>query len=380
MNRKVVFLIVCALVMGLFSGCQKASPATVEPVQVEQDATPESQPESINPNSKKAALIVQVGGLGDEGLNDGAHLGMKKASEELGLEFVVVEPTEAAETQTYLRQLGEEGYGLVICMEYGAIAWSEATAKEYPDTTFVQFGDLGTEHEAPNYVGFAGEVWNTAFLGGIAAGFVAQDGNELVEGRGSKPGSKIGIVFGLESVGFYQFEDAFKQGIREVCADCEVIVDYNGGFEDTQNVKTITENMINNLGVDVVWLACGTAGLGGLQAVRLNNAYAIGVDLDQDWIEPGYVITSVRYDFESGIFHVIESWVKDEMPQGLFLFTLENGGIDITDMSTIAEFVTNHEKFEELKGILAEKRQAIIDEEIIVHNTVYLNGERYPWP
>jgi transposase len=77
---------------------------------------------------------------------------------------------------------------------------------------------------------------------------------------------------------------------------------------------------------------------------------------------------------------VIESWVKDEMPQGLFLFTLENGGIDITDMSTIAEFVTNHEKFEELKGILAEKRQAIIDEEIIVHNTVYLNGERYPWP
>ena len=44
----------------------------------------------------------------------------------------------------------------------------------------------------------------------------------------------------------------------------------------------------------------------------------------------------------------------------------------------------NSNKLKNDKSVAQEnietEKQNIIDEEIIVHNTVYLNGERYPWP
>lgn len=328
-------------------------------------------------NSQKAALIVQVGGLGDEGFNDSSKAGMDRAKAELGVDFVVVEPVEAAETETYLRELGEAGYGLVICMEYGALAFTPEVAADYPDTVYMQFGGEAVEG-LDNYVGTQGEAWDSSYLGGTVAAFLATDGNEIVDGVGAQPGAKIGIVFGLESAGFYMYEDAFKQGVKEYNPDAEVIVDYNGGFTDTQNVKTITENMINNLGCDVVWLCCGTAGLGGLQACRLNNAFAIGVDVDQDGLEPGFVATSIKYTLDNCLFNVVEMWQNNTLRgKGQIRLTLANDEVGITDMSVIAQYVTNEEKFQELQDLVAEKKQGILDGSIVVHSVVDLGGARY---
>ena len=60
-------------------------------------------------------------------------------------------------------------------------------------------------------------------------------------------------------------------------------------------------------GADVVFQAAGGAGLGVLQAARERELYAIGVDTNQNDLEPGYVIASdvknVGTAIEEGIRH-----------------------------------------------------------------------------
>ena len=43
--------------------------------------------------------------------------------------------------------------------------------------------------------------------------------------------------------------------------DAKVYIDYTVGFSDTANAQSIAQNMINNMGCDVIWTCCGTAGL-----------------------------------------------------------------------------------------------------------------------
>lgn len=333
--------------------------------------------------SKKAALIVQVGGLGDEGWNDDCYAGMVRAKEDFGVDFTCVEPVEAADTDTYLRQLGEEGYGLVICMEYGALSFVYDVAPMYPDTTYVQIGATG-EKDIPNLIGTMGEIWNSSYLGGVLAAFVATDGNEIIDGVADQTGCKIGVIFGLESSGFYAYEDPFKQGARSVNPDCEIIVDYNGGFTDTENVKTITENMINNLGCDVVWLCCGTAGLGGLQACRLNNALAIGVDSNQDALEKGSVLTSIRLANDEACYNFVSAWKDDKLESlldddGDYYMSFAKGEVGVTDMSVIKENVTDEENFEKLLALKDETSKKIISGELEPWNVLFNGGERYPY-
>ena len=48
------------------------------------------------------------------------------------------------------------------------------------------------------------------------------------------------------------------------------------------------------------------------------------------------------------------------------VFNLSNGGVDITDMSVIAKYVTDKDKLEELKGIIEQCRKWIADGTITV--------------
>jgi len=381
MKKLLTMLLALAMIISLFAGCGKKEPSGTDPA-AETGKEPAPVAADDNDYSKKAALIIQVGGLGDEGWNDDCYAGMQKAKEELGVDFTCVEPTEAADTEAYLRQLGEAGYGLVICMEYGALSFVYDVAPLYPDTTYVAIGATGPK-DIENLIGTMGEVWNSSYLGGALAAFAATDGNEIIDGVADKPGCKIGVVFGLESAGFYNYEDAFKQGAVSVNPDCDIIVDYNGGFSDTEHVKSITENMINNLGCDIVWLCCGTAGLGGLQACRLNNALAIGVDANQDHLEAGSVLTSIRLANDMACYNFVKNWKEGSLESLLdenndYYMSFAKGEVGVTDMATIREYVTNQENFEKLLELKDKVTDEIVNGDVEVW-AYERKQERFPY-
>lgn len=158
-------------------------------------------------------------------------------------------------------------------------------------------------------------------------------------------------------------------------------MDFTVGFSDTANAKNIAENMIKNMNCDVIWTCCGTAGLGGLEAVHLNNAYGIGVDSNQDEVQPGNILTSAIRDNTALIEFYVDKYLRGDLAQTEpDVFNLANGGVNITDMSTIARYVTNEEKFEELKALLDQCRTWIADGTIEVFDarmaSIEADGQR----
>ena len=139
--------------------------------------------------------------------------------------------------------------------------------------------------------------------------------------------------------------------------------------------------MINNMGCDVIWTCCGTAGLGGLQACKMSNAFGIGVDSDQDEVQPGFILTSAIRDNSALMEYYVGKYVEGDLAQNEpAVFNLTNGGVDITDMSVIAQYVTDEDKLKELEDLLTKCRGWIADGTIEVFDarraSVENDGER----
>lgn len=348
-----------------------------------------SEPAAVSEEEPaKIALIMQQGGLGDQGFNDTAHAGLTACKEKYNIEFNAVECTDTTQGDTLIRELCEGGYGMIINLEAGISSNMYAVSQDYPEIYFVavgrqlQYNPVEGFEETPDNVLESYVTLNEhSFLAGVAAAFAATDGNTLIDGVGQKEGCNIGILFGAESVGFYQYGDGFRQGALFYNPDANVYIDYTVGFSDTANAQTIAENMINNMGCDVIWTCCGTAGLGGLQACKMSNAFGIGVDSDQDEVQPGFILTSAIRDnstlMEFYVSKYVEGNLSQEEPD---VFNLTNGGVDITDMSVISQYVTDQDKLKELQELLEKCRGWIADGTIEVFDarraSVENDGER----
>ena len=337
---------------------------------------------------KRVALVMQQGGLGDLGFNDTAYAGLVECAEKYDLDVNAVECTDTTQGETLIRELCEAGYGLVINLEAGISGNMYNVAVDYPEVYFVAVGRQlmfnpvdGITERPKNVIESYISLNEHSFLAGVIAGYLSLSDHSIIDGVGEYGEGHIGILFGAESVGFYQYGDGFIQGAKFINPDATVYVDYTVGFSDTANAQNIAENMIKNMHCDVIWTCCGTAGRGGLQACQLNNAYGIGVDSNQDSVYPGYIVTSAIRDNSSLIEFYVQKYLDETIEKTEpDVFNLSNGGVDITDMSVIAEYVTNEENFEELKTIIQDCKDWIADGTIEVFDarlaSVEADGQR----
>ncbi len=352
MKKMLSGLLVFALMFGLV-GC---SNSTAEPVE---------------DNSNKVALICNTGGLGDKSFNDSGYRGLEQAQEELGIEFSVVEPTEVAQGETYLRQFGEAGYGAVISLEYSHAEALATIADEYPNTIFCAT-DQVVDNDAVLSIIF--DYNETSYLAGVAAAMLASGDYNIIDGVATNGAGVIGVICALESDGFHHFTEGFTQGAKDTYPDTTILYDWSVGFTDTQLSKQVANNMFDAQNADVVYQVCGLAGLGIFQAAEENSAFAIGVDSDQDYLSPGTIFTSVVKEVDTAVYKICEKLVDGTLEGGTMTMTLGDG-TDITDMATIQEYVTDEVAYQAIVDAIAEAREKIISGEIVVVSGQ--DGERY---
>ena len=84
----------------------------------------------------KVGLITDLGQLNDNGFNEGAYNGLKRAERVLGVKGRVVESASAADYIPNMSTLARQGYNLIIGVGFAQGDAIATVAKKYPNTKF----------------------------------------------------------------------------------------------------------------------------------------------------------------------------------------------------------------------------------------------------
>ena len=269
-------------------------------------------------------VVFDVGGRGDKSFNDGAYLGAERAMQELGARVRFIEPGEGSDREAGLRLLAAEGMDLVIGV--GFIFTDDLTqlAREYPDVRFAGVDySLATDANGnvvpppENLAALKFREEQGSFLVGALAALIG----------GSK---KIGFVGGMDIPLIHKFEAGYRAGVKHVCPDCQVVVQYAGvtpeAFSNPGRGKELALSQYQQ-GVNVIFHASGSTGLGVFEAARATNRLAIGVDADQFAEAPGYVLTSMVKGVDAAVYNAIKRVQDCAFEGGVFQFGLAEGGV-----------------------------------------------------
>jgi basic membrane protein A len=269
-------------------------------------------------------VVFDLGGRGDKSFNDGAYLGAERAEKELGVRVRFIEPGEGSDRESGLRLLAAEGMDLVIGV--GFIFTDDLTqlAREYPKTKFAGVDySVATDKAGrvipppPNLAALKFREEQGSFLVGALAALVGKS-------------RKVGFVGGMDFPLIQKFEMGYKAGVKKVCPDCEIISQYAGvtpeAFRNPGKGKELALSQYQQ-GVNVIFHASGSTGLGVFEAARQTGKLAIGVDADQFKEAPGFVLTSMVKGVDNAVFDAIRRVKEGRFQGGIYQYGLAENGV-----------------------------------------------------
>ena len=118
--------------------------------------------------------------------------------------------------------------------------------------------------------------------------------------------------------------------MKHVCPRCTVVSQYAGvtpeAFRNPGRGKELALSQYQQ-GIDVIYHAAGSTGLGVFEAARQTGKLAIGVDADQYQEAPGHILTSMVKGVDVAVFEATR-WVKDgTFKGGVYQLGLKEGGV-----------------------------------------------------
>ncbi len=269
-------------------------------------------------------IVFDMGGRGDKSFNDGAYLGAERAERELGARVRFIEPGEGSDREAGLRLLAAEGMDIVIGV--GFIFTDDITqlAKEYPNTDFAGV-DYSVSTDKDGKV-----IQPPANLAALK--FREEQGSFLVGAIAALVGKskKVGFVGGMNFPLIHKFEMGYIAGVKSVCPDCQVLSQYAGvtpeAFRNPGKGKELALSQYQQ-GVNVIFHASGSTGLGVFEAARQTGKLAIGVDADQYNEAPGYVLTSMVKGVDNAVFDAIKRVKEKRFEGGIYQYGLAEDGV-----------------------------------------------------
>lgn len=349
--------------------------------------------------SIKIAVVCDSAGQNDNGYNQSAVNGAKKAADELSAEYKVVEPTNGVPAA--LEALAEDGYNVVFNLEYDfdalikGVGGAKPIAEMYPDTTFVCFNDNPNLNEDgtpihKNVISVLFDVHESSYIAGALSVQVLENSDVLFPADQyhftplDKNGRSIGFIGGTNSNGITVFSYGFIQGINKAAQELGVKYDYyskyDAGFADPALGSTVAGTFYNQ-GANLVFSVAGSVGDGVASKAKEAGKLAIHVDANKDAQQPGYILTSVVKNTEVPVFEITKACAEGKIKDmdNFQTYSLASGATSITDMAEITKALADTEeakaKWEEIKTYIADLEKQIGDETIKVTNAAV--GEEF---
>ncbi|MCS6886366.1 MAG: BMP family ABC transporter substrate-binding protein [Acidobacteriota bacterium] len=296
----------------------------------------------------RVGIVYDIGGKDDKSFNTAAWQGVERAKKELGILLRDVEPGDPTSIEPCLRAFAERNYDLIIGVGFAQSPLVESVARDYPD---LRFAIIDSHIPLPNVASLVFKEHEGSFLVGMIAA------------RTSKTG-KIGFVGGMDIPLIHKFLVGYEEGARFVRPDIQVIPNFVGitdaAWNNPSKGKELAKSQIDK-GCDVIFQAAGNSGLGVFDAAEESGKLAIGVDSNQNWIKPGFILTSMIKRVDVAVYNTVKEVVQGRFKGGVHLYGLENDGVGFA-----LDQYNKHLISDELLAELEQAKQKIVSGEIKV--------------
>ena len=301
------------------------------------------------PKAEKVVYLIN-GALGDNAFYDSGQVGIEQIETEYKVETRTIETNFDAGQYEPALQAAVNYADVIFVISYGFEDQLKEYADKYPDKIFVNIDTVvQNSKNTITSVDFIEE--ESAYLAGVVAGLTTLDTNL----KGINADKLIGAVGGDVDPVIQAFVFAYTNGAQSIDPEIKVETKYLGSWDDTAKGKQAALQLYD-MGADVVFQIAAAAGMGVLQGAAERDLYAIGVDTNQNDIEPGHVIASDIKDVGQAIVEVFRT-IKDGTykPGQVLNYGLASGGVDI-DMTAKTPVLSK-----EIQDKVLAVRQQIID-------------------
>ncbi len=237
------------------------------------------------------AVVMDAGGLGDKGKNDMVWRGCQRFAEEGGVFATVCnyEPKTEAEGRACLDEASARGVDVVVVASPVWERYVHGLAKKYPDVNYLI---VGGGKSAPNVMAYSFPVAEAGFLTGVAAAAAVPAGS-----YGFLGGRRDSITEGLAA--------GYRDGVLSENASADVAAAYLGDDFAAPMARGRARALAGELfegGAAVIFAAAGFANAEVAAVAKERSKLVIGYESNQNYLEPGYVITSLNIRWDDVVF------------------------------------------------------------------------------
>ncbi len=262
----------------------------------------------------KPAVVFDMGGKFDKSFNEGINNGVVRFSEETGINFAEFEVTNPSQREQALRRMAQRGSDPIISVGFAQASALEKVAGEFPD---VRFTIIDAVVDKPNVQSVVFKEHEGSYLVGVLAALASKS-------------KKVGFVGGMDIPLIRKFACGYVQGVKSVGDGYTVVQNMTGttpaAWNDPTRGAELTKSQFDQ-GVDVVYAAAGGTGIGVYQAARDAGKLAIGVDSNQNHLQPGTMLTSMLKRVDVAAYNVFNDARNGTWKPGVKVLGLKEKGV-----------------------------------------------------
>ncbi len=297
------------------------------------------------------AVIFDMGGKFDKSFNQAGYDGAERWKKESGKAYLEFEISNPAQREQAMRRMAERGANPVVGIGFSQGSAVEKVSKDFPKLSFAIIDSVVNQ---PNVQSIVFKEHEGSFLVGMMAAIASKTG-------------KVGFVGGMDIPLIRKFQCGFEQGAKYANPQAQVSGNMTGttpaAWNDPARGAELAKAQFA-AGVDVIFAAAGGTGLGVYQAAKDAGKLAIGVDSNQNHLQPGTMLTSMVKRVDVAVYNAFKG-----VSPGLSSLGLKEGGVDYALDEHNAKLVTP-----EMKKRVDAAKADIISGKIKVIDYMAANG------
>ncbi|MCP5075272.1 MAG: BMP family ABC transporter substrate-binding protein [Rhodobacteraceae bacterium] len=299
----------------------------------------------------KPAVIYDMGGKFDKSFNEGVYTGIKKFTDETGIEVMEFEVTNEAQREQAMSRMVQRGATVVLGVGFGQADAMDKISAANPD---VKFSIIDVSWlDQPNLRQYSFKEHEGSYLVGMAAAMASKSG-------------KVGFVGGMDIPLIRAFACGYVQGVKAANADAEVLQNMTGttpaAWNDPAKGAELAQGQMDR-GADVIYQAAGGTGMGVIRATADAGKLSIGVDSNQNHLASGSVLTSMLKRVDIAAYQTMKDAMSGDFETGVRNLGLAEGGVGWALDEHNAALITD-----EMKAAIDAATDKIKAGEISVHD------------